>query len=131
MRAAACLAAMVTLASCYREDPEALPRDEHIAMVEQRLAAHPCVGDLKDWERYYRFAPATGLSAYTTRSDLDVIEFHLRRAGTLTIEPGMRVLRRGESDDWPDGRNVRSLDGRFKIVGSGLSISKCQPLQRR
>ena len=125
MRAAACVLIAAALSGCYREDPEALPRDEHIEMVERSLANHPCVGDLNNWERYYRFAPATGLSAYTTRSDLDVIEFHLRRAGALTIEPGLRVLRRGESDDWPDGRNVRALDGRFKIVGSALSISKC------
>lgn len=131
MRPVFVVPAVLALAGCYREDPEELPRDEHIAMAERSLAGHPCVGDLNNWERYYRFAPATGLSAYTTRSDLDVIEFHLRRAGTLTIEPGMRVLRRGESDDWPDGRNVRSLDGRFKIVGSALSIAKCQPVLNR
>ena len=131
MRAAACIPAIAALAGCYREEPEELPMDEHIAMVERSLARHPCVGNLSNWERYYRFAPATGISAYTTKSDLDVIEFHLRRAGTLTIEPGSRVLRRGDSDDWPDGRNVRALDGRFKIVGSALTISKCAPFGKR
>ncbi len=118
---------LVLLGGCYRENPEAAPSAAQIAMVEKRLADHPCVGDLREWERNYRFAPATGISAYTTRSDLDVVEFHLRRAGTFTIEPGVNVLRRADSDDWPDGRNVHSLDGRFKIVGNGLAISRCRP----
>ena len=127
MRSAPIILAFVFLGGCYRENPEAAPSETQVAMVERRLAGHPCVGDLNDWERYYRFAPATGISAYTTRSDLDVIEFHLRRAGTFTIQPGVNVLRRADSDDWPDGRNVYSLDGRFKIVGDGLSISRCRP----
>ena len=119
----------VLLGACYRQNPDATPSDSQVAMVEQRLANHPCVGDLKEWERHYRFAPATGLSAYTASFDLDVIEFHLRRAGSFTIEPGVKVLRRGDSDDWPDGRNVHSLDGRFRIVGDKLSVSRCQPVR--
>jgi hypothetical protein len=120
---------LALLGGCYHEDTDAAPSESQVAMVEQRLANHPCVGDLNDWERYYRFAPATGLSAYTTSFDLDAIEFHLRRAGTFTIESGVKVLRRGETDDWPDGRNVHSLDGRFRIVGDKLSVSRCQPVR--
>jgi hypothetical protein len=130
MRFAPVLIGLALLGGCYREDPEAAPSEAQVAMVEQQLAGHPCVGDLKDWERYYRFAPATGMSAYTTRSDLDVIEFHLRRAGTFTIEPGVRVLRRGETDDWPDGRNVYFIDGRFKIVGNGLVMPGCRAVRK-
>ena len=48
---------------------------------------------------------------------------------SFTIEPGVKVLRRGDSDDWPDGRNVHSLDGRFRIVGDKLSVSRCQPIR--
>ena len=68
-------------------------------------------------------------SSWPERLSLRVVLAAIPCRLTFTIEPGVKVLRRGETDDWPDGRNVHSLDGRFRIVGDKLSVSRCQPVR--
>lgn len=121
-------AAAILLTACSGGSETEVPSEAFVDLIEQRLAAHPCVGDIGKWERSYRFARPTGLSAYTAQADIDVIEFHLRRAGTTTISPGRIVMRRGELDDWPDGQYIRSIDGRYRLGNSTLHLSRCRPV---
>lgn len=120
--------AALLLSACSDSAELAVPSDNFIDLIEGKLANHRCVGDLSRWERTYRFAKPTGFSAYTMHADIDVIEFHLRRAGTATVVAGRTVLPRGEADDWPDGKYVRSVDGRYKLGGAALQLSSCVPL---
>ena len=128
MKLASIVAGALLLTACSDTIPRDVPSDRLIDLVERDLASHPCVGDLSGWERTYRFAKPTGFSAFTRHADLDVIEFHLRRAGTATVASGRTILRRGDGDDWPDGKYIRSIDGRYKIGGHALQLSQCTPL---
>jgi hypothetical protein len=118
-------ALVMTLGACAATSSETVPTGQVIDAVEQKLSAHPCIGDLDQWERNYRFAKAGGLSAYTAQADVDVIEFHLRRAGVTTITPGRNVLRRAGVDDWPDGKSIRYIDGRYRLHDQRLSMPAC------
>ena len=129
MREVFWIAVALSLAACSAGSEESLPDDAYINLIERKLAEHPCVGDLAKWERNYRYAKATGISAYTANADFDVIEFHLRRAGTTTIDPGRNVMRRGEVDGWPDGKYIRFIDGRYKIGENRMRLSRCAPLE--
>ena len=123
------IAGALYLTACSAGNEESLPGDVYIDLIEQKLAEHPCVGDLAQWERNYRYAKATGISAYTANADFDVIEFHLRRAGTTTIVAGRSVMPRGEVDGWPDGKYIRFVDGRYKIGENRMRLSRCAPLE--
>lgn len=124
------LAAALSLTGCGQPVEDAVPVDSIIELVEARLATHPCIGDLNAWERNYRFAKSTGYSAYTSHADLDVVEFHLRRAGSTTIAPGRNILRRDDVDDWPDGKGITSIDGRFRMSDKRLTMPPCPPNRR-
>jgi hypothetical protein len=117
-------------AGCFQQvDDPSIPATEDIAELERALARHPCVGDLDGWERNYRFSKRSGLlTPYSLNPDFNVIEFHLRRAGTVTIEPGRTVMRWTEGQDWPDTGTTQSVDGRFTVDGSTLEISRCRPV---
>jgi len=129
MKAAFWLTGALFLTACSAGDPDSIPDDVYVKLIERKLAEHPCVGNLAQWERNYRYARRTGISAYTADADFDVIEFHLRRAGTTTIIPGRNVMRRGELDGWPDGKYIRFIDGRYKIGENRMQLSRCAPLQ--
>jgi hypothetical protein len=131
MRAGCWIAAALLMSACSDESDRDVPVDAYINLIEQKLANHPCVGELAQWERSYRFAKPGGISAFTAHADHDVIEFHLRRAGTTTIAPGRNVMRRGSVDDWPDGKNIRYIDGRYKIGENVLRVGSCVPLKPR
>lgn len=130
MKSIAILPAALALASCSFEiDDASIPAEADIQRVERKLADHPCVGDLGQWERNYRYSRKTGLfSDYSLNPDLDVIEFHLRRAGTIAIAPGRNVMRTDQTPDWPDTRTIRTIDGRYKIEGGLLDLARCEPL---
>ena len=131
MRVRPVAVALLLLAGCSANvDDTAVPSDVDIARLEARLAEHPCVGDLKEWERSYRFSRKTGLfTPYSLNPDLDVIEFHFRRAGTISIEPALKVMAPGQSGDWPDSAAIQSLEGRFTIAGGSLRLPRCKPIQ--
>jgi hypothetical protein len=120
------------LASCFQHvDDSSIPARRDVLAVEAALARHPCVGDLNLWERNYRYSRKTGLfSPHSIHPDLDIIEFHLRRAGTIVIAPGVRVMRQDQGEDWPDNRTVQTIDGRYKIKGSQLDVAPCKPFHR-
>lgn len=128
MKIITCISGALLLGACSGAADQAVPNAGLVNLIEQKLASHQCVGDLSQWERTYRFAKPTGFSAFTAHADIDVIEFHLRRAGTVTVSPGRTILRRGEVDDWPDGKYIRSIDGRYKVGGDALRLSRCVPL---
>lgn len=130
MKLATTILGGLILAGCSQSGDDAVPSIAHVDAIERRLADNPCIGELARWERTYRFARPDGLSAYTAYFDPTVIEFHLRQAGTVTIEPGRRVIRRDEEGDWPDGSYVRALDGTFDITRSALRLGPCPPRPR-
>ena len=120
------LALSVGLIGCSTKSNDAAPSESMIDMIESKLERHECIGDLKQWERNYRFARPSGISAYTTKVDQGIVEFHLRRAGRVEIRPGRYALRRGDLGDWPDGPYVQSVDGHFDIGTHALSMPRCR-----
>jgi hypothetical protein len=120
---------LLLLAACGTDvDDDAVPAPSDIRRLEQRLSQHPCVGALDQWERNYRFSRKTGFfSPYSLNPDLDVIEFHLRRASTITIMPGRHVLKPGPGGDWPDSNPIESVDGRLTLSSGSLRLSGCPP----
>ena len=123
-------AAMLALAGCNATLSDiAVPEPSDIEKVEERLSRHPCVGDLGNWERNYRFARKSGLfTAYSLNPDLDVVEFHLRRTGTISIRPGRFVFEPRPGGDWLDSGPITSIDGRFTLSTGSLRLSKCEPI---
>lgn len=120
------LAALVCASCNTSNDDTAVPAASEIDRLERLLARHKCVGRLDAWERYYRFSRKSGLLlGHSLNPDLDVIEFHFRRAGTLTIEPGRHVMAPKPDGDWPDSGPIKTLDGRFKQSSSQLSLRPC------
>lgn len=115
----------MSLAACSPGNERSYPLDSHLDLIEQELEGHPCVGDLNKWERNYRFAKPSGLSAYTAHANFDVIEFHLRLAGSTRVSAGRNVFTRGKKDDWPDGKGIRFIDGSYKIGERSLRMPRC------
>ena len=103
-------ALLLLLAACHSEaDDKAVPNAAVVERLEAKLAQHPCVASLEDWERNYRFSRKAGfVFPGSLNPDLDVIELHLRRAGTVTIRPGRNVMTPGPGGDWPDSRRPYS-----------------------
>ena len=123
------MTAFALLGCFYEVDDPSIPAENDLVLLEEKLARHPCVGDLSLWERNYRFSRKTGLfSPFSLNPDFNVIEFHLRLAGSIRIEPDKRVMRWSESEDWPDTSSTRTLDGRFSIETATLDVDRCQPI---
>ena len=115
------------LAACAAEEDHSTPSEQQIAAVETRLASHPCIGTLASWERNYRFGMSKRM--FWPQSDhpnFDVIEFHLRRAGSVEIAPGRAGFSTG-SGDWPDSSSIQSIDGSFAISSGRLNVGRCKP----
>ena len=128
MRFLPIIAASAALTGCYQqaEDPS-VPSNAQVARVEAALAKHRCVETLSKWERNYRFSRKTGLlSSYSLYPDFDVIEFHLRRVGTVTIAPNMKIMPWSQNGDWPDSRTIEALDGRYALSSGELRIFGCR-----
>ena len=132
MRAGLIVVSALAVASCFQDiDDPSIPAAKDIAHLEDALSRHPCVGDLGLWERNYRFSRKTGLlTPYSLNPDFNIIEFHLRRAGTMTIEPGRHVMQWREAEDWPDTNTIRTVDGRFVVESDTLEVARCKPMAR-
>ena len=117
------------LSSCgYGVEDTALPSDADIRNIEAGLSHHRCIGDLTLWERNYRFSRKAGfLTDHSLNPDLDIVEFHLRRVGTITIVPGRNVMTPGPDGDWPDSNPIMSIDGRYQLSSGRLSVGPCIP----
>ncbi|WP_345169385.1 hypothetical protein [Sphingomonas daechungensis] len=114
------------LLGCAAEGEYPKPSEAEIDRVEARLADHPCVGSLDSWERNYRYGERRRTFwPQIDHADLDVITFHLRRAGTVEIIPGRAIFSTG-SGDWPDSRAIRAIDGSLVLSSGRLSVSRCQ-----
>lgn len=124
---------LLLLAGCNAEiDDNAVPADADIERLEERLSQHPCVGNLDQWERNYRFSRKSGLfSPYSLQPDLDVVELHLRRVGTVSVKPGKHIWMPRHGGDWRDSKPARSLDGRFSLGDDKLVLSGCKPIADR
>lgn len=122
------LALVLLLSGCDTGVPDtATPPEADIQRAEARLAQHPCVGNLDLWERNYRFSRKPSLLwPHSFYPDFDVIEFHFRRAGTIEIEPGLKVMT--PAGDWPDSAPIQALEGRFTLANGALDIPRCKPV---
>lgn len=108
-------------------DASATPAATDVDRLEQMLARHRCVGPLDEWERNFRFSRRTAtLYGHSLNPNLDVIEFHLRRAGTVIIEPGRHVMAPKPDSDWPDSAPMQSVDGQFTVSSGALSVRPCR-----
>ena len=58
--------------------------------------------------------------------DLEVIEFHLRRASTINISPGRNIMESAPNGDWPDSNQIQSIDGRFALANDALMMPRCR-----
>ena len=119
---------LLVAAGCHSEvDDHLLPKPSDVAQLEIMLAGHPCIADLQQWERNYRYSRKTAfIFPGSLNPDLDVIELHLRRVGAVTIRPGLNVMVPAPGGDWPDSRPIQSIDGRFTL-SSGALILQCRP----
>ena len=124
-------ALLLAATSCHSQvDDKAEPAPADVARLETQLARHPCVGDLRQWERNYRYSRKPGfLLPGSLNPDLDVVELHLRRVGTLTIRPGRYVMVPAPGGDWPDSRPIESIDGKFTLSTGTLNL-QCRRVPR-
>lgn len=131
MKGAILFAACLALIGCTSaEDETSTPREADVARLEAKIAAHPCIGSLNDWERNYRYGMSKRVFwPDSDHPDLDVIEFHFRRAGTIVIAPSRNRMRTGANGDWPDSSAIQSIDGSFVISSGRLSVGKCAPVR--
>ncbi|QIL02128.1 hypothetical protein G7078_04545 [Sphingomonas sinipercae] len=107
-------------------DDTVTPAARDIERLERMLAAHPCVGPLDRWERNYRFSRRSGLLfGHSLNPEMDVIEFHLRRAGTVVVLPGRYVMAPPPNGDWPDSRPIEALDGKLTLSSGKLAMTPC------
>jgi len=58
--------------------------------------------------------------------DLDVIELHLRKVGSVTIRPGRHLMSPGPGGDWPDSRPIESIDGKYTLSTGALALQRCR-----
>ena len=128
MKGVVASALCVLLMACAAEEDSSVPSEQEIAKVEAKLASHPCIGSLDSWERNYRYGMSKRM--FWPQSDhpnFDVIDFHLRRAGSVDIAAGRNRFSTG-SGDWPDSSSIQSIDGSF-VIGSGrLKVGRCKPV---
>lgn len=130
MKARITLIGALMLASCGEEPSHSpVPAEADRAKLEAKLARHPCVGDLGLWERSYRFL-RTPRMLDPDHTDFGVIQFHFRRAGTITLVPGHSVFTPDDSENWPDSPAVQALSGRYSIRSGALNVEKCLPLSQ-
>lgn len=122
------LIVLATLGGCHSPvRSDAIPSAADVNELEARLARYPCVGDLNQWERNYRFFRKSALFfAHLTHPDVNVIELHIRKAGKIDITPGRNVMAARPDGDWPDSRRIQSMDGRYVIATKTLSLSGCR-----
>lgn len=111
------------------EDELSTPRAADVDRLEVKAAKHPCIGALDGWERSYRF----GLSErvfwpHSNHANQDVIDFHYRRAGEVTIAPARNLIALGANGDWPDSSPIRTVDGSYVISSGRLNVARCKPL---
>ena len=130
MKARAAAVMLLLVSACHGQvEDNATPSPTHVERLERKLAKHPCVGDLTQWERNYRFSRKSGLlSPHALYPDLDVIELHLRRVGTVRITPQRNVMTPGPGGDWPDSSPIRSIDGKFTLSSGALKLARCEPV---
>lgn len=103
-----------------------MPGDTDLAKLEQKLARHPCIGELDLWERSYRFKRTSGMFS-SDSTDFSVIEFHFRRTGTITLVPGSKAVSPDDSENWPDSPSIETLSGRYNVKSGRLSVERCRP----
>lgn len=128
MRAALLIPVTLLLASACSPErgAEAIPPAAQIDRVEAALARSACIGDLDEWERNYRYSRKAGMFFWhSINPDLDVIEMHLRHAGTVAVRPGRTIVGTSLGSDWPDIRGIRAIDGRFRLGNGTLQLGGC------
>lgn len=128
MRIRGTLLALCLLAGCDDQQGHSpLPGEADLVKLEQKLGRHPCVGNLDLWERSYRFKRTPGMFS-SDNTDFGVIEFHFRKAGTITLVPGSKTVSPDDSESWPDSPSVEALSGRYNVKSGTLSVARCRRL---
>ena len=130
MKAVVAILCSAILLGCSGPEGElSMPRAADVERLEAAVARHPCIGSLDGWERNYRFAMSKRVFwPDSNHANQDVIEFHLRRAGTVAIAPARNLVPLTENGDWPDSSPIRTVDGSFVISSGRLTVARCKPL---
>lgn len=128
MKAAVALAFALLLMSCSTGDEDqTLPRSEDVERLEAKVSSHPCVGNLGEWERNYRFGMSSRMFwPQSDHPDLDIIEFHYRKVGSFTIRPERNLARPSAGRDWRDSSSIQTIDGSYKISSGRLNVASCK-----
>ena len=130
MRIRGALLGLCLLTACGGDEGHSpLPDPADLARMEKKLERHPCVGDLGLWERTYRFKRNPGMF-WSDRTDFAVIEFHFRRAGTISLVAGSKTVLPDDSENWPDSPAVEAFSGGYNVKSGTLSVDRCRPVRR-
>ena len=127
MRAGSPLLVYPMLLACGPETHSPIPSESDIQRLETKLARHPCIGKVDAWERNYRYKRNASVF-WSDHQDFSVIEFHFRKAGTMTVAPARRILGPSDSLDWPDSAPIQSLSGVFNAKSGTTRVNKCTPV---
>lgn len=109
---------------CSGESYPPLPAEADIRRLEAKLGQHRCIEGLGNWERNYRFRRVPSMF-WAEHTDFGIIQFHFRRAGTVTLRPGRRTIGPAESWDWPDSPSIRSVSGSYNAKSGTVRMQKC------
>ena len=99
----------------------ARPSASLVDRVESRLASHPCVGDLRRWQRLYSFAVTR---PSFTASDQSRVAFVFRQAGVYGFVSGRRITA-PEICVQIDDRNYNMVSGYYDLRSERLVIEFC------
>lgn len=133
MKAAIALAFSLMVMGCSQTGDESpAPRAGDVDKLESRLSGHPCIGQLDGWERNYRLGMSRRMFwPQSDYPDLDVVEFHFRKAGTIAIAPTRNLVTASQNRDWRDSSSIQTIDGSFVVSSGRLNLARCEPLRPR
>lgn len=111
---------------CERIRQHRRPAAAVIDRIEERLARHPCVGDLARWQRLYSFEMSDRRGAEPAHVDETTVAFMLRQAGVNGFRPVRRVT---APLVWVnvDDRIYDFVSGSFNVASGKLSVDHCGP----
>src|SRR6218665_3438015 len=108
-------------AHCRQWLAAARPSASVVERLESRLAGHPCVGDLRRWQRVYSFA---SVRDNLTLGDQSRLAFIFRQAGVQGFVTGRRIT---APEIWVqiDDRRYNFVRGYYDLNRGSLTVDYC------